>query len=103
MAGHTDNHGHTPAAWTGVIIAIIGFGVGGAFTVLAEPWGVVGGLAIVLIGGVVGMVMRSMGLGQKPAAAPRPVPAPAAAKPAKDDEPVASDAEAGEPKAAVSG
>ena len=33
--GH--NHGHTPAAWTGVTIAFIGFCVAGAFTVLADP------------------------------------------------------------------
>ncbi|MEE1930475.1 HGxxPAAW family protein [Streptomyces sp. TRM 70351] len=57
------SHGHTPAAWTGVIIAFIGFGIGAAFTVMAQPVGVVAGLVVVALGGVVGMVMRSMGLG----------------------------------------
>ncbi|KUJ54420.1 hypothetical protein ACZ90_65490 [Streptomyces albus subsp. albus] len=64
MAGN--NHGHTPAAWTGVIIAFIGFGVGSAFTVLAEPVGVVAGLVIVGIGAIAGGVMSLMGYGQHP-------------------------------------
>ena len=37
MAG--SSHGHTPAAWTGVIIAFIGFCVSGAFMVMANPLG----------------------------------------------------------------
>ncbi|MFH8804741.1 HGxxPAAW family protein [Streptomyces sp. NPDC017936] len=62
MAG--SSHGHTPAAWTGVIIAFIGFCVAGAFMVMAEPLGFWAGMVIVALGGVVGLVMRSMGLGQ---------------------------------------
>ncbi|GAB2793001.1 HGxxPAAW family protein [Streptomyces daliensis] len=62
MAGNS--HGHTPAAWTGVIIAFIGFCISGAFTVLAQPIGVVAGLVVVALGGVVGMAMRAAGLGQ---------------------------------------
>ncbi|MFD3500253.1 HGxxPAAW family protein [Streptomyces sp. NPDC058676] len=62
MAG--SSHGHTPAAWTGVIIAFIGFTVAGAFMVLAEPAGFWGGMVIVVLGGVVGWIMRKMGLGQ---------------------------------------
>lgn len=58
------SHGHTPAAWTGVIIAFIGFAVGSVFMVMAEPIGVIAGCAVVLVGGVVGLIMRSMGLGQ---------------------------------------
>lgn len=57
------SHGHTPAAWTGVFIAFIGFMVGAVFMVMAQPLGVVAGLVVVVLGGVVGMVMRSMGLG----------------------------------------
>ncbi|MEU4172744.1 HGxxPAAW family protein [Streptomyces sp. NPDC026665] len=67
MAG--SSHGHTPAAWTGVIIAFIGFCVAGAFMVKAEPAGFWAGMAVVALGGVVGMVMRSMGLGQPKATA----------------------------------
>ncbi|MFD5538028.1 HGxxPAAW family protein [Streptomyces sp. NPDC127079] len=62
MAG--SSHGHTPAAWTGVTIAFIGFCVAGAFMVMAQPVGFWAGMVIVLLGGVVGMIMRSMGLGQ---------------------------------------
>ncbi|MEV6955081.1 HGxxPAAW family protein [Streptomyces sp. NPDC051183] len=61
MAG--TSHGHTPAAWTGVIIAFIGFCVSGAFMVLANPWGFWAGLVVVAIGGVVGMAMRAAGMG----------------------------------------
>ncbi|SPF00864.1 HGxxPAAW family protein [Streptomyces sp. MA5143a] len=62
MAG--SSHGHTPAAWTGVTIAFIGFCVSGAYMVMAEPLGFWAGMVIVLLGGVVGMIMKSMGLGQ---------------------------------------
>ncbi|MFD4573711.1 HGxxPAAW family protein [Streptomyces sp. NPDC058417] len=61
MAG--SSHGHTPAAWTGVTIVFIGFCVAGAFMVMAEPLGFWAGMAITLLGGVVGLVMRAMGLG----------------------------------------
>ncbi|WP_031483427.1 HGxxPAAW family protein [Streptomyces bicolor] len=62
MAG--SSHGHTPAAWTGVTIAFIGFCVSGAFMVLAQPVGFWAGLGIVVLGGVIGWIMRGMGLGQ---------------------------------------
>ncbi|MEV6615234.1 HGxxPAAW family protein [Streptomyces sp. NPDC051051] len=61
MAG--SSHGHTPAAWTGVTIAFIGFCVAGAFMVMAEPLGFWAGMVIVVLGGVVGAVMSAMGLG----------------------------------------
>ncbi|MFF5443663.1 HGxxPAAW family protein [Streptomyces sp. NPDC012888] len=69
MAG--SSHGHTPAAWTGVTIAFIGFCVSGAFMVLANPLGFWAGMVVVAIGGVVGMAMKAAGMG--------------AAKPAHDD------------------
>ncbi|MBC9724603.1 HGxxPAAW family protein [Streptomyces sp. TRM68367] len=62
MAG--SSHGHTPAAWTGVTIAFIGFCVAGAFMVLDQPLGFWAGMVVVLLGGVVGAIMRAMGLGQ---------------------------------------
>jgi hypothetical protein len=62
MAG--SSHGHTPAAWTGVTIAFIGFCVSGAFMVMAQPLGFWAGMVIVVLGGVVGGIMRAMGLGQ---------------------------------------
>ncbi|OPF73587.1 hypothetical protein VT50_0228445 [Streptomyces antioxidans] len=69
MAGH--NHGHTPAAWTGVTIAFIGFCVAGAFTVAAEPLGFWAGMGIIVLGGVVGAAMRAAGLGMPKAQHPR--------------------------------
>ncbi|POX52165.1 hypothetical protein C3489_18420 [Streptomyces sp. Ru71] len=61
MAG--SSHGHTPAAWTGVIIAFIGFCIAGAFVVMAQPAGMWAGLGVAALGGVAGGVMRSMGMG----------------------------------------
>ncbi|RBM19704.1 HGxxPAAW family protein [Streptomyces sp. PT12] len=58
------HHGNSPAAWTAVIIIIAGFCVGSAYTVMAQPWGVAAGGAVIALGAVVGLVMRSMGLGQ---------------------------------------
>ncbi|MEV0982287.1 HGxxPAAW family protein [Streptomyces sp. NPDC049915] len=61
MAG--SSHGHTPAAWTGVIIAFIGFCAAGAFVVLAQPVGFWVSMGVVCLGGVAGGVMRAMGMG----------------------------------------
>ncbi|MFD3323827.1 HGxxPAAW family protein [Streptomyces sp. NPDC058701] len=61
MAG--TSHGHTPAAWTGVMIAFIGFCISGAFMVLANPLGFWAGLVVVVLGGVVGMGMKAAGMG----------------------------------------
>ncbi|MEV6111921.1 HGxxPAAW family protein [Streptomyces sp. NPDC052109] len=65
MAGSSHGHGHTPAAWTGVIISFIGFCVAGAFMVMAQPVGFWAGMVLIAAGAVVGGVMRAMGLGQK--------------------------------------
>ncbi|MFH8611109.1 HGxxPAAW family protein [Streptomyces sp. NPDC018029] len=58
-------HGHTPAAWTGSIIAFVGFCVAGAFMVMANVPGFWAGMAIIAIGGLVGGVMHLMGLGSQ--------------------------------------
>ena len=60
-----NNHGKTPAAWATTIIIIIGSTVAGlAIAVANIPWAVAG-FAIVALGGVVGLVMKSAGLGRK--------------------------------------
>ena len=61
MAGN--HHGHTPAAWTGVTIAFIGFCVSAVFTVAAQPVGFWAGLVVVALGGLVGLGMSKAGLG----------------------------------------
>ncbi|MEU6823214.1 HGxxPAAW family protein [Streptomyces atriruber] len=58
------DHGHTPAAWTGSIIAFVGFCVAGAFMVMANVPGFWAGMAIIAIGGLVGGAMRLAGMGQ---------------------------------------
>ena len=59
------SHGHTPAAWTGVIIAFVGFCTGSVFMVMPSPIGVAASLVLILAGAVVGGIMRAAGLGQK--------------------------------------
>lgn len=61
MAG--SSHGHTPAAWTGVIIAFIGFCVAGVFMVAANPLGFWAGMVVIVAGGFVGLAMKAAGLG----------------------------------------
>ncbi|MFF8863565.1 HGxxPAAW family protein [Streptomyces sp. NPDC015139] len=78
MAG--SSHGHTPAAWTGVTIAFIGFCVAGAFMVMAQPLGFWAGMVIIALGGVVGGVMRAMGLGMPKEAHTLPQKAPVATR-----------------------
>lgn len=64
MAG--SSHGHTPAAWTGVIIAFIGFVVAGGCLVGGVLIGFWAGLALTVVGALVGGLMRRAGLGQSP-------------------------------------
>lgn len=61
MAG--SSHGHTPAAWTGVTISIIGFCIAGVFMVAADPLGFVSRPGGHPLGGLVGLGMRAAGLG----------------------------------------
>ncbi|MDX3852821.1 HGxxPAAW family protein [Streptomyces sp. AK02-01A] len=61
MAG--SSHGHTPAAWTGVTISFFGFCIAGVFMVAANQAGFWAGIAVILLGGVVGLAMKAAGLG----------------------------------------
>ena len=68
MSGTMEEHdeigeGHSPAAWTAVIIMLIAFAVGTTFFVFAMPWGVVGACVIFIIGLIVGWVMKRAGYG----------------------------------------
>lgn len=59
-----DNHGNTPAAWTGVLVSLLGFAVGSA-GVMLSPLNYVllwVGIALVIAGGVVFVVMDKLGL-----------------------------------------
>ncbi|MFF0743443.1 HGxxPAAW family protein [Streptomyces sp. NPDC004111] len=57
------HHGHTPAAWTGVVIAFIGVCVASAYMVMANSVGFWAGIAVSLVGGLVGLGMRAAGMG----------------------------------------
>lgn len=59
------HHGMTPAAWTGSIVAAVGFVLAAIASVIGPNWPMiwVGG-ALVLLGMIVGYVMRRLGMGQ---------------------------------------
>ena len=60
-------HGNTPAAWTAVIIMMISFLIGTIAVVLANrPLFWIGGVALFVIGAIVGRVMAGMGYGKTP-------------------------------------
>ncbi len=64
MSDETEpGHGHSPAAWTAVIIMLVGFALGTLFFFLDIPSLVWASAGIVLIGLIVGMVMARMGYG----------------------------------------
>lgn len=64
MRSHDDNHGKTVAAWTGVLIMLIGFVVSGIAVLIAKPVIFWIGALIIALGGVAGAILRSAGYGQ---------------------------------------
>ena len=63
MSGANDDHGSTPAAWTAVTIIMIAFLVGGVGVLMANVWVFWLGVALIVVGVVVGKVMQMMGMG----------------------------------------
>ena len=59
-------HGSTPAAWTGVLIVLVGFIVGGLGLVLENLMVFWAGVALGPVGALAGYVMGKMGLGGDP-------------------------------------
>lgn len=60
------HHGNTPAAWTGVVVILVGFVVGGIGLVL-DNWVMFWvGVVIGLLGPVAGKIMAMVGLGAAP-------------------------------------
>ncbi len=60
------HHGRSPAAWACVTIIFIGFVIGGLALVFNSwPTFWIGGVAVVVIGAIVGKVMQLMGYGQE--------------------------------------
>lgn len=65
MATRQD-HGHTAAAWTAVVIIIAGIFIG-AFAVAILNWVLFWvGVGVIFLGLIVGKVMQMMGLGKAP-------------------------------------
>ena len=67
MSASHDSHGSTPAAWTAVTIIMVAFLIGGVGVVAALPWLFWAGVALVVVGIVVGKVMQMMGMGAESA------------------------------------
>ncbi|PYC87727.1 hypothetical protein C7C46_02965 [Streptomyces tateyamensis] len=60
-------HGHTPAAWTGVVISFVGFCISGAGMIMASTLVVVLGMVVAfVVAGAVGLAMKGAGLGKQP-------------------------------------
>lgn len=62
----SSHHGSTPAAWTGMGIALLGFLVGGIGLLIESMPVFYVGLALGAIAALVGGVMSRMGMGAEP-------------------------------------
>jgi hypothetical protein len=62
-AGTVPGHGNSPAAWTAVIIMIIAFAIGTFAFWFALPWLVWGSAGLLVVGALVGLVMKLVGFG----------------------------------------
>ena len=60
MSAH---HGNTPAAWTGVVIFLVGFTIGSIAVILVNYPMLWVGVVICAISPVVGKIMQKMGYG----------------------------------------
>jgi len=58
-------HGHSPAAWTAVVIMLVGFTAGTVFFCLEQPVAVWVSVAVVVLGAIVGWAMAKAGWGVK--------------------------------------
>ena len=58
-------HGHSPAAWTAVVIMLIGFAIGTVAFFLNQPVVVWASAALILLGWVTGGIMAKAGYGVK--------------------------------------
>jgi hypothetical protein len=56
-------HGNSPAAWTAVIIMLVGFSIGTVAFFLDMAWLVIASAGIVLVGAIVGWVLAKAGYG----------------------------------------
>lgn len=64
MPMYNNNHGRTPAMWTGVTIVTLGFLVGTVALTIDQPWLFWVGVILVPVGAIVGKAMAMAGMGQ---------------------------------------
>lgn len=64
-AQNEPGHGHSPAAWTAVVIMLVGFTIGTIAFFFAVAWVVWASAAIVLVGWIIGGLMAKAGYGVK--------------------------------------
>ncbi|HHW51387.1 MAG TPA: hypothetical protein GX406_07980 [Pseudoclavibacter sp.] len=57
------SHGHSPAAWTAVVVMLVGFTLGTFFFTTNQPVGVWISVAVIVLGLVAGWVMAKLGYG----------------------------------------
>jgi hypothetical protein len=69
VASPPRNHGHTLAAWVTVIVVMSGSLTAALAVLFSMPWLFWVGMAIVVVGCVVGFVLKMLGFGQPTAAA----------------------------------
>ncbi len=62
----SSHHGNTPAAWTGVTIALLAFVIGGVGLLFESMPVFYVGLVLGVLAAVVGGVMAKMGMGAEP-------------------------------------
>ena len=58
-----DDHGHSVAAWTLVVIVLVGVLVGSIALIANQPWLFWVGLGIIVLGFITGKVLQVMGFG----------------------------------------
>jgi hypothetical protein len=63
MSEHDDNHGHSVAAWTAVLILIVASAVMSLAVLFPNPWLFVGGVVLAIVGVVAGKVLSMAGYG----------------------------------------
>ena len=59
-------HGNSVAGWTGVIIMLVGLSIGCVGFTIHNPTIVYAGGGVAVVGLIVGMILRAVGLGTKP-------------------------------------
>ncbi len=68
---HDAGHGNSPAAWTAVIIMLVGFAAGTIFFWFDIPIGVWACVGLIVLGLITGLVLARLGYGVR---GPRSVP-----------------------------